>query len=81
MRSDIAQQAVRAQRQKTVAEVRTAYLNLVAAQIARDAAQDAVTTLEEAQRVTAEYSIQQVVLRAEVLEVDARLANGGTTWP
>ena len=53
--SAIAHEAVRAQRQKTVAEVRTAYFDLVAAQIARDAAQDAVTTLEETQRVTARY--------------------------
>ena len=31
-------------------------------------------TLEEAQRVTAQYSLQQIVLRADALEVDARLA-------
>ena len=74
--SDIAREAVRAQRQKTAAEVRTAYFRLVAAQTAVDAARDAVRTLEEAQRVTADYAIQQVVLRSEALEVDARLATG-----
>jgi outer membrane protein len=72
--SDIAREGVRAQRQKIAAEVRSAYFKLVAAQIARAAAKEAVRTLEEAQRVTAEYSIQQIVLRAEALEVDARLA-------
>jgi outer membrane protein len=72
--SDIALEGVRAQRQKIAAEVRSAYFKLVAAQFALDAAREGVRTLEEAQRVTAQYSIQQTVLRAEALEVDARLA-------
>ena len=72
--SDIALEGVRAQRQKIAAEVRSAYFKLVAAQLALDAGREGVRTLEEAQRVTAQYSIQQIVLRAEALEVDARLA-------
>jgi outer membrane protein TolC len=72
--SDIARESVRAQRQKIAAEVRSAYFKLVATQVAVDAARETVRTLEEAQRVTTQYSVQQVVLRAEALEVDARLA-------
>ena len=72
--SEIAHESVRAQRQKIASDVRSAYFKLVATQIAVDAGRDAVRMLEETQRVTTQFSIQQVVLRAEVLEVDARLA-------
>jgi outer membrane protein TolC len=72
--STIAHEGVRAQRQKIAADVRSAYFNLVAAQTAVDAGREAVKTLEEAQRVTTQYRVQQVVLRADALEVDARLA-------
>jgi outer membrane protein len=71
---DIAREGVRVQRQKIAADVRTAYFNLVAVQAAVDAARQAVTTMEEAQRVTTEYRVQQTVLRADALEVDSRLA-------
>jgi outer membrane protein TolC len=70
----IAREDVRAERQKTAAEVRTAYLELVATQVGVDAAREAVTTLEEAQRVTMQYIGQKTVLRGDALEVDARLA-------
>ena len=71
---EIAREGVREKRQKIAADVRSAYFELVATQVAVDAAREAVTTLEEARRVTTEYVAQQVVLRAEALEVDARLA-------
>jgi len=71
---DIAREDVRAERQKIAADVRMAYFNLVASQVAVDAAREAVRTLEEAQRVTARYVAEETVLRADVLEVDARLA-------
>jgi outer membrane protein len=71
---DIAREDVRAQRQKIAAEVRDAYLNLVAIQASADAAREAVKTLEEAQRVTAQYMAEKTVLRADALDVDARLA-------
>ncbi|MBV9085948.1 MAG: TolC family protein [Acidobacteriaceae bacterium] len=70
----IAREDVRAERQKTAAAVRTAYLELVATQVGVDAAREAVTTLEEAQRVTTQYIAQKTVLRGDALEVDARLA-------
>ena len=72
--SDIAREGVRGQRQKIAADVRTAYFNLVASQAAVDAARQSVRTLEEARRVTAQYRVQETVLRADALEVDARLA-------
>ena len=73
---DIAKEDVRAERQKIAAEVRRAYFELVATQAGVDAAREAVKTLEEAKRVTAEHEAQKTVLRADVLEVDARLSKG-----
>ena len=71
---DIAREDVRAERQKIAAEVRTAYFNLFAIQANVDAAREAVKTFEEAQRVTVQYVTEKTVLRAEELDVDARLA-------
>jgi outer membrane protein len=70
----IAREDVRAERQKIAAEVRSAYFDLVATQTAVDAARQAVAALEEAQQVTVRYRAQETVLRADALEVDARLA-------
>jgi outer membrane protein TolC len=71
---DIAREDVRAERQKIAAAVRNAYFQLVATQAGVDAAREAVRTLEEAQRVTGQYLAQETVLKADALEVDARLA-------
>ena len=71
---DIAREDVRAERQRIANEVRTAYFEIVATQVGVEAAQVAVQTLEEAQRVTKTYELQEAVLRGDVLEVDARLA-------
>ena len=71
---DIAREDVRAERQKIAAEVRNAYFELVATQTAVEAARQAVAALEEAQAVTARYRVQETVLKADALEVDARLA-------
>jgi OMF family outer membrane factor len=70
---DIAREEVRGERQKAAADVRSAYFDLVAMQAAVDAAREAVKTLTEVQRVTVKHEAQQTVLRADVLEVDARL--------
>jgi len=70
----IAREGVRQRRQKVAADVRTAYFDLVATQTAVDAAREAVTTLEEAQRVTARHEAEQTVLHADSLEIEARLA-------
>jgi len=71
---DIAREDVRAERQKIAAEVRNAYFNLFAVQASVNAAREAVRTFEEAQRVTAQYVSEKTVLRADALDVDARLA-------
>ncbi len=71
---DIAREDVRAERQKIANEVRTAYYQIVATQVGVEAERVAVETLEEAQRVSKEYELQEAVLRGDVLEVDARLA-------
>lgn len=71
---DLAREDVRAERQKIAAAVRNAYFELVAIQAGVVAAHEEVATLEEAQRVTARYRLQQTVLRADELDVDARLA-------
>jgi len=70
---EIAKEDVRAERQKTAAEVRSAYFELVATQAGVDAAREAVKTLEEAQRVTIRYVAEKTVLKGDALEVDARL--------
>ncbi len=70
----IAREDVRAERQKIAAEVRSAYFDLVATQAGVDAARQAVSALEEAQRITVRYRAQETVLKADALEVDARLA-------
>jgi len=70
---DIAREDVRAERQKIAAEVRSAYLHLVASQAGVDAAREAVKTLEEAQRLTTQYEAEEKALRGDVLDVQARL--------
>lgn len=71
---EIAKEDVRAERQKISAEVRDVYYSLVATQATVDAAREAVETLEESQRLTARYLAEKTVLRADALEVEARLA-------
>lgn len=71
---DIASEDVRAERQKIAAEVRETYFKLFAIQASVEAARDAVKTFEEAQRVTIQYVAEKTVLRADALDVDARLA-------
>jgi outer membrane protein TolC len=71
---EIAGEDLRAERQKVAAEVRDAYFNLVATQTGVEAARQNVSTLQEAQQLTSRYRAQETVLRADALEVDARLA-------
>lgn len=71
---EISREDLRAERQKIAAEVRDAYFNLVATQAGVEAARQNVATLQEAQQLTLRYRVQETVLRADALEVDARLA-------
>jgi len=70
---EIAKENVRAERQRIASEVRSAYFEIVATQTAVDAAREGVKTLEETQRVTLRYIAEKTVLKADQLEVDARL--------
>jgi outer membrane protein TolC len=71
---EIALEDVRGERQKIASKVRNAYFQLVATQAGVDAVREAVRTLEESQRVTAQHLAQETVLKADALEIDARLA-------
>jgi outer membrane protein len=70
---EIAREDVRVERQKIAAEVRSAYLHLVASQASVDAAREVVKTLEEAERLTTQYEVEKKALRGDVLDVQARL--------
>lgn len=70
----VAQEDVRAQRQKIASEVRAAYYGLCATQAGLQAARQSVTTLQEAKRVSAKYEAEQAILKADALQVQARLA-------
>ncbi len=70
---DIAREDVRAERQKIANEVRSAYFQLAATQAGLVAARRGVEALKEAQRTTKQYELERTVLRADVLDVDARL--------
>jgi outer membrane protein len=71
---EITREGLRAERQKVAADVRRAYFGLVASQTSVEAARQAVETLVETQRVTAQHVAQRTVLRADALEVESRLA-------
>lgn len=71
---DIAREDVRSERQKIAAQVREAYFQISATQAGVEATHEAVTTMEEVQRVTTQYMAEKTVLRGDALEVDARLA-------
>ncbi len=71
---DIAREDLRAERQKIAAEVRSVYVSLVATQSGVDAAQEAVTTLREAKQTASRYEAERAILKADVLQIEARLA-------
>ena len=56
---EIAREGLRAERQKVAADVRRAYFGLVASQTSVEAARQAVETLVETQRVTAQHLAQR----------------------
>jgi outer membrane protein len=70
----IAKEDVRAERQKIAAEVRSAYVSLVATETGVLAERKAVETLREAKATAERYFAQHAILKAELLQVDARLA-------
>ncbi|HWR35911.1 MAG TPA: TolC family protein [Clostridia bacterium] len=71
---DVAREELRAQRQRVANQVRAAYYDLVATSAGLEAARHSVKTLQEVKRVTTQYEAEQAVLKADVLQVQARLA-------
>ncbi|HEU4400878.1 MAG TPA: TolC family protein [Candidatus Polarisedimenticolia bacterium] len=72
---EVAREKLRAQRQSTVSDVKSAYYSLLDAQSALDATDEAVRALRELDRVVGERVAQQTALRAEALAVESRLAS------
>lgn len=70
---DIVREDVRAERQKIANEVRSAYFELEATQAGLVAARRGVEALQEAQRTAKKYELERTALRADVLNVEARL--------
>jgi len=70
----VADEQVRRRRLDVVTSVRKACYGLLAAQAARGAIDEALTLLAELRRVVGEYADREVVLPADRLAVEARLA-------
>ena len=74
LKSEIAREELRAQRQQLVRDVKRAYFALLQTQSALESAAETIRMYKELDRVTGEYLAQQVVLRTESLDVRSRLA-------
>jgi len=70
-------QKVREERLSIVDDVRQAYYSIVEIQNAIDATEASIKQYEELDRITTQYLDQQVVLKSELLEVKAKLADEG----
>jgi outer membrane protein TolC len=71
---DVAIEDLRHDKQRVAADVRTAYYEISATQAAVRALQDLVRAIEEVDKITDRYVDEGLALRAEALEVKARLA-------
>jgi outer membrane protein TolC len=74
LKSEIAQEGLRAEQQQLVRDVKRAYYALLQTQSAMASAAETIKMYEEMDRVTGEYLAQQVVLRGDGLDVKSRLA-------
>lgn len=74
LKTEIAQEGLRAKQQETVRDVKRAYFALLQTQSAMEAAAETIRMYKELDRVTGDYVAQQVVLRTESLDVKSRLA-------
>jgi outer membrane protein TolC len=71
---DLARQEVRAQQQTVVNNVKQAYYAILQTQSALRTSEETIKLYRELDRVTGDYVVQQVALKAEGLEVKTRLA-------
>jgi len=69
-----AQANLRLQKQEIVDQVKKAYYSILETKSALDSVQEAVKSYQELNKVTGDYVVQQVVLRADHLVVQTRLA-------
>ena len=71
---DMAAQQLVGKRQSIVADVRQAYYTALECEDAIDATQASIKQYEELERISTQYVAEQVVLKSELLEVQAKLA-------
>jgi outer membrane protein TolC len=71
---DMAAQQLVGKRQSVVADVRQAYYTALECEDAIEASEASIKQYEELQRISTEYVAEQVVLKSELLEVKAKLA-------
>jgi len=74
LKSELAQEELRAKQQQIVRDVKRAYFALLQTHSALEAAAETIRMYKELDRVTVDYVAQQVVLRTESLDVKSRLA-------
>jgi outer membrane protein len=72
---DTAVEQERAQRHAVVAEVKRVYFSILQTQAALESAEEAIRLYRELDRVTGDFVLRQVALKAENLEVKTLLAN------
>ena len=75
LKSELAQEELRAKQQQIVRDVKRAYFALLQTQSALQAAEENIRMYRELDRVTGDYVAQQVALRTESLDVKSRLAS------
>ena len=71
---DMAAQQLVGKRQSIVADVRQAYYTALECEDTIDATQASIKQYEELERISTQYVAEQVVLKSELLEVQAKLA-------
>ena len=74
LKSEIAQDELRARQQQIVRDVKRAYFALLQTESAIKAAAETIRMYQELDRVTGDYVAQQVALKTESLDVKSRLA-------
>ena len=75
---DVAHEEVRGQQQSVINKVKRTYYGIVQTQSALESVRQALAFYRELDRVTGEYVVQQVALKADDLEVKTRLAKTET---
>lgn len=71
---DIAQEQLRARRQAVVSDVKRLYFGILQTQSSLESVEETIRFLLELDRLRGRYLKEQVVLKSEILEVKARLA-------